>query len=390
MSTAPSLPSLNPTPPFRTAIRVGPMRTSTGARTWAPEATAIHSHPRSILTRTGWSGAGPSGGRKKAWERAARRTAWPPPVRSVARTPGGVLTPSPSPISARSSAGFQAVSPFLNISALPVSVTTIAGSSSGWAGRGRVVAARAAAPARAATPQTRTVILAPFLSPRPAGRALLEERGNAFLGVVRQRDQGEELPEIAEGCAVLHARHGGCRLLRQAESRGREARERPRQPVHGLVELGPRAEPADEPHLGRLARADLLAREDHEHAPLPPNGPQDGRHHDQRQEPDPDLRQAEDGILGGDDDIAAGRQAAATRKREAVDLGDYRRLHARHGLENSRQAAERVPGLEGRAPIAHALEVRAGAERPVPCPGEHDDTGLRVVLEGCQSLLELA
>src|SRR6266542_3088941 len=336
MSTAPSLPSLNPTPPFRTAIRVGPMRTSTGARTWAPEATAIHSHPRSILTRTGWSGAGPSGGRKKAWERAARRTAWPPPVRSVARTPGGVLTPSPSPISARSSAGFQAVSPFLNISALPVSVTTIAGSSSGWAGRGRVVAARAAAPARAATPQTRTVILAPFLSPRPAGRALLEERGNAFLGVVRQRDQGEELPEIAEGCAVL------------------------------------------------------LAREDHEHAPLPPDGPQDGRHHDQRQEPDPDLRQAEDGILGGDDDIAAGRQAAATRKREAVDLGDYRRLHARHGLENSRQAAERVPGLEGRAPIAHALEVRAGAERPVPCPGEHDDTGLRVVLEGCQSLLELA
>ncbi len=91
--------------------------------------------------------------------------------------------------------------------------------------------------------------------------------------------------------------------------------------------------------------------------------------------PSVDLREAEHGVFGGDDDVADGRQPAAAAERRAVDAADERA-----------RAASRAPGTSPRARPAsrevlvarvadhlrHPLHVRAGARRPSPRPDEHD------------------
>jgi len=127
------------------------------------------------------------------------------------------------------------------------------------------------------------------LAPRPVGRALLKEGLDALARIVGQRDQGDHLTQVPERGAVLHPRHGRGGLLGETQRRRRKAGERPRQRVHGRREIGPRHETAHQPHLVGLARADLLAREDHEHAALASDAAEDGRHDDERQEADLDL-----------------------------------------------------------------------------------------------------
>src|SRR6266481_4364529 len=389
--TEPSRLRRKPTPPFRTATRAGAASTSTGANAWTPGVTDTQSQPRSRRTTTGCRSAlpGASGGRRKTWVSAASRMAWPPPVLSVARTDGLVRRPSPSRSSSRRSATVHLRSPFLKNSALPVRVTMVAGSSEGWAWA-VATPTRSAATTAAPPHARRTMTPLSWLAPRPLGRALFEEGLDALSGVVGQRDQRNHLTQVPERGAIVHPGHRRRGLLCQAQRRRGKARERSSQGVHRGRQLGPRHEPAHQPHLVGFARAHLLAREDHEHGALASHASEDGRHHDERQQPDLDLRQPEHGVIGGDDDVAAGRQAAAAGQREAVYLGDDRRLHAGNGLENSRESPEGLARLERRPAVPDSFQISARAEGLVARAGQHDDARSGIGLERHQRLLELA
>src|SRR5499426_2743626 len=264
-----------------------------GAWACVPGVTATHSQPRSSRARTGSGSRVPgAGATKNTCVKAASRMALPPAVRRVARTLGPVRMPSPTWSWLRRSTVFHLLSPLLYQSALPLRVTTVAGSSLGCASAldAPTERRRRSSPGAA---HVRTIMTCPpraaSLASRPAWRTLLEEGRDAFARVVGEGERG-----------------------------GREARDGLRQLVHRRGELGPRHHAAHQPHVARLARAHLLTGENHEHGALASHAAKDGSHHDQGQEADLDLGQPEGRIVGGDDDVAARGQATAAGERIAV------------------------------------------------------------------------
>ena len=93
----------------------------------------------------------------------------------------------------------------------------------------------------------------------------------------------------------------------------------------------------------------------------------DDERHEQRhrRRPEPDLRLAEPGVLGGDDQVAGHRELEPARERVAVDLGDDRLRAATRRASvaaTSRASTSRQPQAS-RLPLGQVVAGAEGAAR---------------------------
>ena len=82
-----------------------------------------------------------------------------------------------------------------------------------------------------------------------------------------------------------------------------------------------------------------------------------------RPQPEVDLRRAEDGVVGGDDEVARQGEAEAAGERVAPHPGDGGLAERVEVAEQVGQLASALVQLGEAAAVRHALEVGAGAER---------------------------
>lgn len=225
----------------------------------------------------------------------------------------------------------------------------------------------------------RTPTVVSDLAVLPDGRPLLDERGHAFLLVGRREHRVEDAPLEAQALAerdLLRAVH---RLLDHLRARLAHGGDRRGSRERVVQQVGGRDDAGDEPGTLRLLGAHVATREAQLHRLRLPDGAREALraahagHHAEL-----DLRLAEDGGVGGDEDVAHHRELATTAQRVAGDRGDERRA----------DALERLPASEpvGRVHVevrllSHLLDVCPGGERAVRA-GEDDraDAGVDVEL----------
>src|SRR5579875_2741149 len=140
----------------------------------------------------------------------------------------------------------------------------------------------------------------------------------------------------------------------------------------GRPDVGARRHPpVDQPEPLRLVEADPAPGEHEVGGPAGAEPPQRklgaaAAGH----QPDRHLGQAEDRGLAGHDQVAAQRELAPAAERVAAHRGDGRLRQRQHRAE---RGAEHLPVAQ-QVRVGHPgplLEVRAGAERPVPRGGQH-------------------
>ena len=137
-------------------------------------------------------------------------------------------------------------------------------------------------------------------------------------------------------------------------------------------------DPGDEPGLQRFAGREAAAAQDHVHRQRLADGAgQPLRAAGAGDDPEAGLGLAELGRLGGDDQVAAHGELAATAEAEAGDGGDERRP----------EAADRVPALDAtlvvevdRAGLGQLADVGAGGEGALAA-AEHDRAHRLVAVE---------
>ena len=95
---------------------------------------------------------------------------------------------------------------------------------------------------------------------------------------------------------------------------------------------------------------------------------------DERPEADVDLRSAELRVVGRHHQVTGQGQTHPAGQRVAADLGDRRLAQLPQRLEQLGKIAPTVVQREMVGRSGHARQIRAGTERLVARPGDHDDT----------------
>src|SRR3712207_2111177 len=217
--------------------------------------------------------------------------------------------------------------------------------------------------------------------PAPEARlALLDEGAHALARVLAGEEEGElvglEL-QAADEVYVLGSVRGGLRVADgegavRAYLGGEGARRRER--------LALADDPVDEAHTLRLLGVDAPAGEDQllgERRAYEAREPLGAAH--AGEDTEAHLREAEEGVLGGDPYVARNRDLAAAPEGEAVD-GGYRR-HGAAVEQGHRGVTDlREPLRLQRAHPAHRRDVRPRDKRPVARP-RHEDRARLVRLD---------
>ena len=213
--------------------------------------------------------------------------------------------------------------------------------------------------------------------PTNARLALLDERPQALLGVVRREHDRVQVGLVDEVAADVAVQRPVRRLLGVVQ-RDRALRrhqlghlERPRHQLRRRVDV------LDEAALERLVGVDhaagqdqLLGVADVGRAGEPLGAAPAG------DDPEVDLGLAEVGVLGREPDVAGQRHLAAAAERVAVDGGDRRLAHRLEHVGDLLAELGVGARLERRLAV-HLLDVGAGDERAVAGAGQHDHAAAR-------------
>ena len=202
----------------------------------------------------------------------------------------------------------------------------------------------------------------------PDGRALLQERGHALLGVGGERVVGHDDLAVLVGRGARSGRSGrrtpACRwrpCKRWTRDRQRPARRPPRRARRpGTTRLTSPQSSAVSASIGSPVSSISIAR-------LRPTARDTGHHRRRAEQPDLDAGGGEARALGGDRQVAGGHQLAAGGGGDAVHLGDHRlrqlvdRLH--HHACRRRTARGRTR-RRGRSSRTGRARPRTPARRP--------------------------
>src|SRR5260221_11797512 len=221
----------------------------------------------------------------------------------------------------------------------------------------------------------RLALLGESLGAPDAVRAFGEplDRGKRALRLIGFGRVGEGQPAID-------------RLLRGADRHRRQLQDLRRPALRRGERLPLRHHFVDEAERLPLARADATAGQDHAHGLLQRDLPRQAvQPAGQRGKADTRLGQGEDGILGGDDEVAGERDLEAAAHGDALHRGDHR-LHQIEPAGEAGEARGRMPGLVSGGLV---FQVVAGGEGLVAGAGDDGDPEIRIGGEAVPHLVEL-
>src|ERR1019366_2946824 len=181
-----------------------------------------------------------------------------------------------------------------------------------------------------------TIKLPPlFLSSRPDGCSLAEERGDPFLGIDRHGVHRHDLLGIRVRFRLVEVDLRVKGLLPDGERDGARLRDARRELPGFLTERARGHDAVDEPPLRRRPRVDRIPGQKHPEGALAADGAGQRDHRSRAEEPDPDAWGREPGVFGRDREVARRHELASGRGGETLNLGDDRlrnRLDLRHQL----------------------------------------------------------